>query len=230
MVPKVHERQEARRLRREGVPYKRIAEKLGVAVSSVYSWTSDIGLTPEQQSRNLRGPDGPQGAEHMRRMAASWSAMQRSRRQQWQEEGRSAARLGNSLHHAGCMLYWAEGAKDRNRIQFTNSDAEMLAVFRRFLTDALGIPRRAIRLMINVYTNNGLSIDEIQAYWLARLDLPADCARAHTLNHMPTSSSGRGRRLPYGVCTLRVNSTPKVQHIFGAIQEYAEFDEPAWLG
>ena len=47
------------------------------------------------------------------------------------------------------------------------------------------------------------------------------------LNHMPTSSSGRARnKLPYGVCTLRVHSTWMVQHIYGAIQEYAGFDEP----
>jgi hypothetical protein len=47
---------------------------------------------------------------------------------------------------------------------------------------------------------------------------------------MPTSSSGRAKnKLPYGVCSLRVNSTPAVQHVFGAIQEYAGFEEPAWL-
>jgi hypothetical protein len=32
-----------------------------------------------------------------------------------------------------------------------------------------------------------------------------------------------------GVCTIRVNSTRVVQHIFGAIQEYGGLDEPAWL-
>lgn len=50
------------------------------------------------------------------------------------------------------------------------------------------------------------------------------------LNHTPTSSSGRARKkLPYGVCTLTVCSTRLVQHIYGAIQEYGGFDEPAWL-
>ena len=43
------------------------------------------------------------------------------------------------------------------------------------------------------------------------------------LNHFPTSSSGKKRnRLPYGVCTLSVaRSTRLVQHIYGAIQQYA---------
>jgi hypothetical protein len=37
-------------------------------------------------------------------------------------------------------------------------------------------------------------------------------------------------RLPYGVCSLRIlRSTSLVQHAFGAIQEYAGFEEPRWI-
>jgi len=50
------------------------------------------------------------------------------------------------------------------------------------------------------------------------------------VNHMPTSSSGRAKnRLVYGVCTLSIHCTWVVQHIHGAIQEYADFEEPRWL-
>lgn len=144
--------------------------------------------------------------------------------------GRVAAREGNLLHQAGALLYWAEGSKRRNTIQFTNSDANIVALFRRFLTDALAIEDDEILLTLNVYTNNGLTIDEIERYWLDLLELPPTAVRKHMLNHMPTSSSGRAKtRLPYGVCTLTVHSTGMVQHIYGAIQEYGGFDEPAWL-
>jgi hypothetical protein len=79
-------------------------------------------------------------------------------------------------------------------------------------------------------TNNGLSIAEIECHWLSALDLPPQCLRRHILNHKPTSSSGlKRRKLPYGVCTLRLGSTRILQHIYGAIQEYAGFEEPRWL-
>jgi hypothetical protein len=40
----------------------------------------------------------------------------------------------------------------------------------------------------------------------------------------------RRNKLPYGVCSIRVRrSTRILQHIYGAIQEYAGFDEPRWL-
>jgi hypothetical protein len=230
MTRGAHERKEARRLRSQGVPYKRIAAQLGVSVGSAFLWTSDIELTNEQVERNRRGSGGPRNPESQRRRAAAWAARSREARRQSQADGRATAQEGNALHLAGSMLYWAEGAKDRNTIKFSNSDPRMVVLFRRFLTDALAIEIDEIVMSINVYTNNGLSIEEIEAYWLDLLELPPSSVRKHTVNHMPTSSSGRAKnKLPYGVCTLRVQSTWMVQHIYGAIQEYAGFDEPAWL-
>jgi hypothetical protein len=212
------------------MPYKRIAAQLGVSASSAFNWTHDIELTPAQREANLRGPTGPLNPERIARTAASWAARCRERRRICQEDGRATAREGHPLHHAGCLLYWAEGSKSRCAVGFSNSDPHMVRLFRRFLTECLGIEREAIRLSINVYTNNGMTIEEIERYWLELLELPASCARKHTLNHMPTSSSGRAKnKLPYGVCTLRVHNTWMLQHIYGAIQEYGGFDEPAWL-
>jgi hypothetical protein len=228
MTRSPHEREGARRLRSEGMPYKRIAAELGVSVGSAFLWTSDIELPEAQLERNRwRGLRDP---EIQRRRAAAWVARSHEARRQSQADGRAAAREGDWLHLAGCMLYWAEGAKARNALKFSNSDPRMLVLFRRFLTDALAIEIDEIVMSLNAYTNNGLPIEEIEAYWLELLELPRSSVRKHTVNHMPTSSSGRAKqKLPYGVCTLRVQSTWMVQHIYGAIQEYGGFDEPAWL-
>lgn len=128
------------------------------------------------------------------------------------------------------MLYWAEGGKGRHAVEFTNSDPRMLVLFRRFLTESLGIESASILMAINVYTDNGLTIRQIEDYWLDLLCLPRSSVRKHMLNHLPTSSSGRAKnKLPYGVCTLRVHNTWRLQHIYGAIQEYAGFAESVWL-
>jgi hypothetical protein len=220
----------ARALRKAGTPYKRIAAVLGTSPATAFAWTRDIELTAEQVERNRRGPHGPQNPDAQRRRAAAWAARCQARRAEYQDEGRSQARAGDLLHQAGCMLYWAEGAKSRNQVKFANSDPQMVLLFRKFLTDALGIEPDCICLSINAYTNNGLSIDEIERFWLDLLDLSQRSVRKHTLNHMPTSSSGRAKgRLRYGVCFLVVHSTRAVQHIYGAIQEYGGFDEPAWV-
>ena len=165
MRVKAVERAQARALRQEGWPHKRIAALLGVSPGSVHAWTRDIELTAEQRAHNLRGPAGPQNPAVVARRAASWSAACRAKRAAYQEEGRARARAGGDpLHLQGCMLYWAEGGKGRNVVDFANSDLPMVRLFRGFLRDCLGVEDARLRIALNVYTNNGLSIAEIEAY------------------------------------------------------------------
>lgn len=225
------ERSQARVLRRDGWSHKRIAALLGVSPASVHAWTRDIQLTAEQIAHNLRGPTGPQSPQVVARRAASCSATCRAKRLAYQEEGRARARAGGDpLHLQGCMLYWAEGSKKRNVVAFTNSELPMVRMFLCFLRTCMSVQDARLRLALNVYTNNGLSIDDIEEHWLDGLALPRSVLRKHMLNHMPTSSSGQAKkRLIYGVCSLRLGSTHVLQHIYGAIQEYGGFEEPRWL-
>jgi hypothetical protein len=39
----------------------------------------------------------------------------------------------------------------------------------------------------------------------------------------------RANRLPHGTCRVTICRTAIVQHIYGAIQEYAGFERPEWL-
>jgi transposase-like protein len=232
MAPyKPRKRARARELRREhGKPIKRIASALGVSPSSVLNWTSDIELTPEQQHRNLYGPRGPQNPEHIAARVAAWKETARNKRRAYQREGALLAREGDPLHMAGCMLYWAEGAKARNVAKLANSDLNLVRFFCDFLRDVLAVPPSRISMSLNVYLNNGIDLDDIEAHWLKGLDLARSSLRGHSLNAYPTSSSGRKKnKLPYGVCTIRVHDTHLVQHIYGAIQEYGGFEEPRWL-
>ena len=220
---KPEERAEARRLRSEfGMPMKQIAKLLKVSSSSVHNWTADIEIKPEHERRNR--------AAGRRAFGETWAEKNRERRRQAQAEGREFARLGDPFHFAGCMLYWAEGAKERNCVKFANSDPNMVRFFRQFLTECLGVRPEDLRYRLNVYLGNGLSIREIEDHWCEVLGLPRSCIRGHSINHFPTSTSGKKKnKLPYGVCSLSVGRTDLVQHIFGAIQEYGRFEEPSWL-
>jgi hypothetical protein len=212
------------------MPIKRIAARLQVSPASVLYWTRDIKLTAAQRERNLRGPQGPQSPERVKRRTDAIKRSGQARRLAYQQQGRERARVGELLHQAGCMLYWAEGSKARNSVKLCNSDPSMLAFFRRFLVDSLGVDPLRLTLRLHVYLGNGLTIADIEAYWLEMLELPRSCLRKHAINPLPTSSSGRKKhKLPYGVATLTLHSTEVVQHIYGAIQEYGGFDEPRWL-
>lgn len=129
------------------------------------------------------------------------------------------------------MLYWAEGAKTGNTVHLANSDPAMMDLFVRFLRECFSLTSEDLTFNLNVYTNNGRCIEEIEDYWIALLGLSRRCARKHVVNHYPTSSSGKKfNKLPYGVCSVKVKrSTWLLQHIFGAIQEYSGIDQPTWL-
>jgi hypothetical protein len=210
-------------MRRRGTPMKEIASELGVSPGSVHLWTADIELSEAQLAHNRKRAGMLRGR--------TWRELNRERRLRYQAEGRARAAVGDTLHQAGCMLYWAEGAKDRNSVVFGNSDPHMMAFFVGFLRSCFEVDETDLTVRVNAYTGNGRTIEEIQQFWLTRLNLPGECLRKPIENHFPTSSSGRRTdKLPYGVCAVRARrSTRIVQHIYGAIQEYAGFEEPRWL-
>jgi transposase-like protein len=222
------ERREARRLRAEyGASIKAIAARLGVSVSSVSSWVSDIELTGEQLAALA---DANPAANRQRSGTARWSEISRARRRAWQEEGRALARSRDPLHHAGCMLFWAEGSKQRNSATLTNADPDLLLVFRRFLAQCYAVPDERLAFSVNCFVGNGVALEEIEAHWLRVLELPRICLRASTVNRPSSASRRRGRTLVYGTGRLAVSSTAVVQSIYSAIQEYAALDRPEWLG
>jgi hypothetical protein len=142
--PKPRERELARTLRREeGMPMKRIAAKLGVSLSTVSLWTRDVQIEPAHRERNRR-------QEYARR-ATTWADLNRAKRLSYQEEGRARARQREFLHIAGCMLYWAQGAKDRNQVRLSNSDRSMLVFFKRFLVTCFDVPPERFAFRLHLY-------------------------------------------------------------------------------
>lgn len=218
---KNNQKQEARILRAAGKSIKYIAKNLQVSVGSVSAWVRDIELTKEQV--NMLSNNNPiynqqnLGAKSRKDKASIL-------RKHYQDEGRIMAKTDNQLHAIGCMLYWAEGAKSRTKCSFTNSDVNMMKLFIKFIREIFFVPNDKIIIMVNCYINNGLSIDDIENYWLQELQLQKLSVRKHTINIKPISSQGKKKNLlPYGVCTIRIYDTKIVQHIYGAIQEYGMF-------
>ena len=115
---------------------REIAALLGVSVASVSRWTADITLSPGfteacvsaippstvvcRDARTERG-EARRPSRTRKRADANWRAQP------------------TRLHLAGCMLYWAEGSKDRNTVKLTNSDPDLVAMFVRFLRSCYAV-------------------------------------------------------------------------------------------
>ena len=162
--------------------------------------------------------------------AARKSALAREQRRAFQLEGRRLARERGVSYVSGCMLYWAEGAKERNSVKIVNSDRELLIVFAEFLRTHFDVGDTAMRIRCNLFADDDAAQHAIQRYWLQCLRLPASSLRKSSVNvHSKYSLKKRVNKLPYGTCELTVDSTRIVQTIYGSIQECGGFDRPEWL-
>jgi transcriptional regulator with XRE-family HTH domain len=224
-VVKTEEQRQARELRAQGWSIKEIERSLGVSRSSVSYWVRDVPLTAEQRrALASRIRTGPLVAGERKAAAA------RAVRWAHQQEGRRLARDRGGSYAAGCMLYWAEGAKRRNSARVTNSDPSLLAFFARFLRQHFGVSDSAMRVSCNLFADHLERQTEIEEFWLAQLELPRSSLCKSVVNvYSKYSFKKRANKLPYGTCALAVHSTQIVQTIYGSIQEYGGFDRPEWL-
>ena len=213
--------------REEGRSIKEIARLIGVSTSSVSHWVRDIELTVAQHAA-LQARNGLH--ERQRLARAAMAAKARARRIAAQQEGRRRARSLGDRYFGGCMLYWAEGSRDRNRIVFTNSDPAMARFFVKFIREFFDIDCERLRLTCNLFADHEARQREIEDFWLSTLGLPRSCLCKSTVNHYSRDSQKkRKNKLPYGTCRVVVNSTDIAQTIYGSIQELAGFDRPEWL-
>lgn len=228
---KYYEKMQARALRQnDGLSIKTIAKKVGVAASSVSLWVRDIQLTEEQEAvllaKNSRYYNQVNGG-------SGQSAKARKKRREYQEEGRQLAirNIDKHLFPFGCAIFWAEGTKDKNRLQVSNTDPDLLQIWKEFLSTYFVIDISDISIKIQCHLGNGKTQDEIENYWLETLKLPSSCLRkTHIVYNHVSSKRYKKNKHPYGVCAINIHSTQFSQQVFGAIKYLANInDENKWL-
>jgi hypothetical protein len=129
------------------------------------------------------------------------------------------------------MLFWAEADKHRNSVRLANSDPDLLRLFVTFLRRCYDADVARIAISCNLFADHVERQREIEEFWLGTLGLPGSCLRKSIVNvYSKYSQKKRRNKLPYGTCKVSYSDTAVVQSIYGAIQEYARFDRPEWLG
>jgi predicted transcriptional regulator len=209
---KFEKRQKARELRIGGKSVPNIAKELGVAKSSVSMWVRDIQLT-EEQRKNF----GTNQGKHLLAFSQERKISSLKLRQKYQEDGRKRAAEHDLLHCMGCMLFWAEGTKDKNTITFTNSDVHMLRIFLRFLRECFHVTNNQITVRINCFIKHEADWESVKLYWKNELGIDESMFRKPTTKVTDVVEN-------YGVCALTVCNTELAQQIYGSIQEYGGFN------
>jgi hypothetical protein len=160
---KVVERQQARRLRRAGLPLGEIAARVGVSKSSVSLWVRDVEFDAPVV-RSARGRRRDPNALQRRKQGEIDRLL---------EEGRT--RIGRLSEHeflvAGVALYAGEGTKRDGALRFANSDSRMIFFFCCWLRRFFEIDES--RLRVRLYLHQGLDVAASVAYWSSVTAIPA---------------------------------------------------------
>jgi uncharacterized protein YjcR len=201
---KLAERQQARQLRRTGLPLAEIAARLGVSKSSVSLWVRDVEFEPR-----------PLVARGRRRAPNALQRQKQAEIDQLVEEGR--ARIGRLSEReflvVGVALYAGEGSKGDGTVRFVNSDPRMVALFCSWLRHFYEIDESRLRL--SLYLHQGLDLSAAIAYWSALTGIPESQFRK-PYRAVPDPSIRRAKHV-HGCITVSYSCSTTHRSIMGLV-------------
>lgn len=125
--------------------------------------------------------------------------------------------LEKELLISGIMLYFAEGTKTGQSVDFANSAPSALELFLKFLRKICGVREEKIRAYLYCFSdqNTQLLID----FWAKRLNLDYN---QFTKPYIRPSHTIRTRRMPWGVIHIRYSDKRLLGKILDLYSYYAK--------
>jgi hypothetical protein len=202
---KLTEQQQARQLRRGGLPLAEIAARLGVSKSSVSLWVREVEF-----ETLLRSP--PRGRRR------TPNALQRRRQAEVDrllEEGR--VRVGRLSDRefllVGVALYAGEGAKRDGAVKFANTNPRMIAFYCAWLRRFFDIDES--RLRVRLYLHEGLDLPAAVAFWSKLTGIPPTQFQK-PYRAVPDPSIRHAKHV-HGCVSIDYSSSPTHRSIMGLV-------------
>lgn len=131
MIAKNKEREKAILLRKQGLSYSEILERLPVAKGSLSLWIRHVELSKNQRKRLMEKAQGAGGRARHKQRLFRLGELEKEISQE------IPGLLKDPFFLFGLALYWAEGTKTKpwriaGRVQICNSDENLLLVMRRW--------------------------------------------------------------------------------------------------
>jgi hypothetical protein len=166
MIKKTELNKKAVSLRKKGVTYSAILEKVPVAKSTLALWFKEVELSTPQKQRitEKRLAAGRRGglAKKNQRIQKTYNIIQKA-------EGEVGPISKRELWLTGTTLYWAEGSKEKDwrpgsRASFINMDKKMIQVFLKWLRFCK-VKEDEIIFDLYIHENHKLRVEEMKKYW-----------------------------------------------------------------
>ncbi len=205
-MSKNREREEATKLRQQGLSYLEISEKILVSKSTLSVWLRSIELSAEQKERLI---------EKQQIGIKRGGEKRKEQRIEKTEKIFKAAELdidkltARDLWLIGTALYWGEGHKEKDTnvsvgVIFTNSDALMIKLFLRWLLEICKVKREDLIFNIFIHRSHGNRLDEVLKYWAGITEFEENIFKIYFRNNrIKTERKNTGKKY-YGILRVKV--------------------------
>jgi len=170
MIKKVELNRKAVMLRKKGVTYSAILEKVPVAKSTLALWFKEVHLSTPQQQRitKKRLEAGLRGG-----LAKRNQRIQKSLHIENLAVQEANELMKDPLWLAGVLLYWAEGSKEKSWrtgeiIHFSNMDPEMHRIFIKWATKYLC---SKADLYYEIYLHENSDVKGARDFWSKKFQI-----------------------------------------------------------
>lgn len=202
----------ARGLRRRGLSYNEIKQRVGVAKSTLSLWLKDVMLKPEHKKRLYT---------KQIQILSRGSQSQKERRAR--EVGIIIMKAENeiklplnyeTLKLMGAALYWAEGSKGK-MFELTNSDPHLILFFVKWIETIFKIPAHTLKARLNIYPQQ--NEPKIKRFWSDLTGIPIKNFGKSYIK--PLSSGYKKNNLYYGTIKIEVPKSVDMRYqVFGWIK------------
>jgi hypothetical protein len=179
------------------------------------SWLKDIELTAEQKGRLSR----LQATAYLgaKKNQAKCIAHHNEIREVAKKE--IAPLINNSFFVSGLMLYWAEGDKRSGRLQFSNSDPEMIRLMMKWFREFCKVPEEKFKIGLFIHTLH-VRADCLE-FWSRVTSLPINQFNKPYIK--PTIFSNRKNKLYEGTCVIKIHNKDLFSRILGWLEGFKKY-------
>lgn len=168
MIEKIIERKQVLSLRKRGMTYSEILKEVQVSKSTISLWLRDAKLSNPQQQKLTERKRAAQLRGGLRKKEIRIDKSSKIFERCLSEIGSLSNR---EFLLIGAALYWAEGSKQKphrpsSKLQFGNSDPEMIRLYVDWLRTVLKIHDGDITLTLYLHDNYRERTQEFEHHWL----------------------------------------------------------------
>jgi len=213
MKLRLEDKRKAIELRIQGKSFSEIRSVIpNLSKSTLSGWLKNVKLTKGQEKR-LR--------KHLKEVTYNARAKTAwTKKQERQERIKKALQeakkelpsfLNNPLFLIGLSLYWAEGSKTEEHIQFSNSDPRLIKIMMRWFREICKVSEEKIR--IHIYIHKIYRNESCEEFWAKTTGIAV--SRFGKTTYKPTPHKVK-KNLDYkGVCRIDINNVNLFRRIMG---------------